>query len=59
MYFTILTTRSRGQKYTRMAGVCPATEEALVDIVFVLVVLALYAATHWVVWAVSRLGACE
>ena len=42
-----------------MAGVCPATEEALVDIVFVLVVLALYAATHWIVWAVSRLGACE
>jgi hypothetical protein len=30
-----------------------------VDIVFVLVLLALYAATHWITWAVSRLGALE
>jgi hypothetical protein len=30
-----------------------------VDIVFVLLVLALYAATHWITWAVSRLAALE
>ena len=27
-----------------------------VDIVFILVIVALYAASHWVVWALARLG---
>jgi hypothetical protein len=26
------------------------------DVVFVLTVIALYAVTHWLVWAVDRLG---
>jgi hypothetical protein len=30
-----------------------------VDIVFVVALLALYAATHWITWAVSRLGGLE
>jgi hypothetical protein len=29
------------------------------DIVFVVVILALYATTHWVTWAISRLGSGE
>jgi hypothetical protein len=29
------------------------------DIVFVVVILALYAATHWVAGAISRLGGIE
>jgi len=29
------------------------------DIVFILIIIALYAITHWVVWAVSRLGGVE
>lgn len=26
------------------------------DVIFVLAVVALYAVTHWLVWAISRLG---
>jgi hypothetical protein len=29
------------------------------DIVFILIILALYAATHWLIWALSRLGGLE
>jgi len=31
-------------------------EDPLVDIVFLLIIVALYAATHWLIWALSRLG---
>jgi hypothetical protein len=30
-----------------------------VDFIFILAVLVLYAATHWLIWAVSRLGGLE
>jgi hypothetical protein len=30
-------------------------KEAVVDIVLILIVLALYAVTHWLVWAIERL----
>jgi hypothetical protein len=30
-----------------------------VDIFFVLIIVALYAATHWLIWALSRLGDTE
>ena len=29
------------------------------DIVFVLIIVALYAVTHWLTWALSRLGGVE
>jgi hypothetical protein len=29
------------------------------DIVFILLVVALYAATHWLIWAISRLEGSE
>jgi len=29
------------------------------DIVFILVIVALYAVTHWLIWALSRLGGVE
>jgi hypothetical protein len=29
------------------------------DIVFILIIVALYAATHWLIWALSRLGGVE
>jgi hypothetical protein len=29
------------------------------DVVFVLVIIALYAITHWLIWAISRLGGVE
>jgi hypothetical protein len=29
------------------------------DIVFILIILALYAGTHWLIWALSRLGGVE
>ncbi len=29
------------------------------DAVFIVTILALYAATHWLVWAISRLGGVE
>jgi hypothetical protein len=31
----------------------------LIDTVFVLLIAGLYAATHWMVWLLSRLGAAE
>jgi hypothetical protein len=30
-----------------------------VDLIFILIVVALYAVTHWLVWALSRLGGVE
>jgi hypothetical protein len=27
-----------------------------VDIVFILIIVGLYAASHWIAWAISRLG---
>jgi hypothetical protein len=30
-----------------------------VDLVFILIIVALYAATHWLIWALSRLGGVE
>ncbi len=29
------------------------------DVIFILIVVALYAATHWLAWALSRLGGVE
>jgi hypothetical protein len=29
------------------------------DLVFILIIIALYAATHWLIWALSRLGGGE
>jgi hypothetical protein len=29
------------------------------DLIFVLIIAALYAATHWLIWALSRLGGVE
>lgn len=29
------------------------------DIVFILIIVALYATTHWLIWALSRLGGVE
>jgi hypothetical protein len=29
------------------------------DIVFILIIVALYAGTHWLIWALSRLGGVE
>ena len=34
-------------------------EDASMDVVFVLIIVALYAVTHWVTWAISRLGGLE
>jgi hypothetical protein len=33
--------------------------ETLVDIVFILATVALYAVTHWLVWAIERLRSPE
>jgi hypothetical protein len=30
-------------------------KEAVVDVIFLLAVIALYAVTHWLIWAVDRL----
>jgi len=30
-----------------------------VDVLFIVIILAIYAATHWLVWAISRLGGVE
>ena len=32
---------------------------AVVDIVFILIIVALYGVTHWLIWALSRLGGVE
>jgi hypothetical protein len=37
----------------------PFEEERPVDIVFIIAVIALYAVTHWIVRALSRLGGVE
>ena len=29
------------------------------DLIFILIIVALYAATHWLVWALARLGGVE
>jgi len=29
------------------------------DAIFILIILALYATTHWLIWALSRLGGVE
>ncbi|MDB6107261.1 MAG: hypothetical protein JWO52_8225 [Gammaproteobacteria bacterium] len=29
------------------------------DIVFILIIVALYASTHWLIWSLSRLGGVE
>jgi hypothetical protein len=29
------------------------------DLVFILIIIALYAATHWLIWVLSRLGGVE
>ena len=34
-------------------------KEPAVDIAFILIILALYASTHWLIRALSRLGAVE
>jgi hypothetical protein len=34
-------------------------ENPTMDIVFILIILALYAGTHWLIWALSRLGGVE
>jgi hypothetical protein len=26
------------------------------DVIFILIIVALYASTHWLIWALSRLG---
>lgn len=31
-------------------------EAGAVDIVFILVIAGLYAASHWIAWAIARLG---
>ena len=31
----------------------------MLDLVFILIIIALYAATHWLIWALSRLGGVE
>jgi hypothetical protein len=28
----------------------------MLDLVFILIIVVLYAATHWLIWALSRLG---
>jgi len=30
-----------------------------VDLIFILIIAVLYAATHWLTWALSRLGGVE
>ena len=34
-------------------------KEPAVDILFILILLALYASTHWLIWALARLGGME
>jgi hypothetical protein len=34
-------------------------QEPVVDIIFILIIVALYAGTHWLIWALSRLGGVE
>ena len=34
-------------------------QESVVDLVFILIIVGLYAATHWLIWALSRLGGVE
>jgi hypothetical protein len=34
-------------------------KERLMDLIFILIIVALYAATHWLTWALSRLGGVE
>lgn len=29
------------------------------DVIFILIIVALYAGTHWLTWALSRLGGVE
>jgi hypothetical protein len=29
------------------------------DVIFILIIVALYAVTHWLAWALSRLGGVE
>jgi len=29
------------------------------DLIFILIIIALYATTHWLTWALSRLGGVE
>jgi hypothetical protein len=29
------------------------------DLIYILIIVALYAATHWLVWALTRLGGVE
>lgn len=29
------------------------------DLIFILIIVALYAATHWLAWALSRLGGVQ
>jgi hypothetical protein len=29
------------------------------DLIYILIIVALYASTHWLVWALSRLGGVE
>ena len=36
-----------------------ALKEWPVDLVFILIIAVLYAATHWLTWALSRLGGVE
>jgi hypothetical protein len=31
----------------------------MMDLVFILLIVALYGATHWLIWALSRLGGVE
>jgi hypothetical protein len=31
----------------------------VMDILFILIIVALYAGTHWLIWALSRLGGVE
>jgi hypothetical protein len=37
----------------------PAQQEPAVDVVFILIIVGLYAGTHWLISALSRLGGVE
>jgi len=38
---------------------CAVAKEIVVDVIFILAMVALYAVTHWLVWAIERLRSPE
>ena len=50
--------RSERHSHCRYAAAVSA-RQASMDIVFILIIIALYAVTHWIGWAISRLGGGE